>query len=171
MAEASKSAPSPDQVPRLPVSLEFLARFEIEAASMNPVGAVPAGTRRCDLIDDGRFEGPNLKGRVISGMDALLDVGNDIIRPDVRLLLETHDGTKIYMHYTGIIHCRPDVLARLRRREDINADEFYLRTSVQFECGDPKYAWLNTFIGIGTYGSVSFASGKKGSLYDIYRVL
>ena len=34
------------------------------------------------------------QGRVVSGMDALLDVGGDVIRPDVRLLLETHDGAK-----------------------------------------------------------------------------
>ncbi|MBN9566878.1 MAG: DUF3237 domain-containing protein [Alphaproteobacteria bacterium] len=151
--------------------MEFLARFEIEAASMNPVGAVPAGTRRCDLIDDGRFEGPGLRGRVLSGMDALLDQGGGVIRPNVRLLLETDDGAKIYMHYTGIIHCDPDVLARLRRREALDPQDFYLRTSVQFECGAQRYDWLNRCLAIGTYSSVTFPSGKKGSLYDIYRVL
>jgi hypothetical protein len=39
------------------------------------------------------------------------------MRPDVRLVLRTDDGALIFMHYAGVRHGMPEVMARIARGE------------------------------------------------------
>jgi len=43
-----------------------------------------------------------------------------------------------------------DVLKKLAAGEDVDPALYYMRTAPLFETGDPRYAWLNRLICVGT---------------------
>jgi hypothetical protein len=137
----------------LPV--EFLFQMDVHVSDPMVVQPGPQGDRLIVAATGGTFFGPKLKGKVVPGPGAewaaLRPDGS--LKADVRLVLETEDGTLILMTYNGIV-CPG---------EDGN---FRIRTAPLFETGDSRYSWLNQVqaIGIGT-------SHERGVLYDVYQIL
>jgi Protein of unknown function (DUF3237) len=132
---------------------EFLFTLTARTGDKQPISVTggPRGDRLVITVTEGSFAGPKLKGTVADA------AGGDwaIIRPDgtlvldVRLALMTDDGAAIYMTYGGFGQRGPDGLT--------------IRTAPTFECGDARYAWLNTVQAVG------HGSSAKGSVtYDIY---
>jgi Protein of unknown function (DUF3237) len=87
---------------------------------------------------------------------------------DVRCTLKTHDGAYIYMRYVGIVAApSADRMAAIvgyasgTHAERVEHADYYQRTSLLFETGDPRYTWLNKIIAVGTggmeYGGVSYS--------------
>ena len=72
---------------------------------------------------------------------------------DLRLLLQTDDGQKIFMTCRGIAYTTPD-------------GALFARLQPLFETGAEKYAWLNKIVAVGVYRQVP---GKIA--YRIYRIL
>jgi hypothetical protein len=128
--------------------------FELRATVGAPleVGAVAQGRRRIVPITGGTFEGPNLRGKVMSG-------GADwqIIRPDgfteldTRYTLETDKGQIVYVQNAGIRHAAPEVMKRLLAGEVVDPALVYFRTVPKFETASPDLQWLAraVFIGLG----------------------
>jgi hypothetical protein len=113
-------------------------------------GATPQGERKIVLINGGRFEGERLRGRVLAGGgDWALTRHDGVLELDVRLLLETDDGARIAVAYTGMRHGTADGLARMARGETVVAGEVYFRIQPRFECADERYAWLTRMLCIG----------------------
>lgn len=133
---------------------EFL--FEI-SASLEPaqiVGETPHGNRRIVVVQDGSFEGPRLKGKVLpGGGDWLLVRPDGVTELDVRGTLQTDDGALIYISYRGY---------RVPRADE---DDYFVITPY-FETGAPQYAWLQQIVAIGK-GQIS--PGRVS--YHIYAVL
>tara|TARA_E500000331_G_scaffold205648_1_gene197242 strand:+ start:325 stop:492 length:168 start_codon:yes stop_codon:yes gene_type:complete len=48
---------------------EFLFTIRVTVDHLHDVGQTPFGTRHIDMLGDGSFEGPRLKGIVLGGMD------------------------------------------------------------------------------------------------------
>ncbi len=133
-------------------------------------GAGPVGRRVLFGLAGGTFEGPQLRGDVLPG-------GGDwtLVRPDgtatldVRLTLRTHDSALIYMSYAGRWKSPPELakaLADPGTRHEVDPQDYYLRTNPLFETGDPRYAWLNDVVGVGTGYLV-----QGGVAYKVCRVL
>jgi hypothetical protein len=128
----------------------------------------PRGERRIAPVSGGYFEGPKMKGKVLSfGADWL------VIRPggeweiDVRITLETDDGEFIYAYYRGIIDISASVLDKIYGSGSyVDPSEYYFRTTPVFETGSEKYRWLNKIICVGV-GRLS--PGKVE--YNIYQIL
>ena len=76
---------------------------------------IPGGTRRrIDLLGEGSVTGPRLNGTVLpGGVDALLTRNDGSLTPDVRLVVETHDGSLIFVQYRGIRHGKPEMMERI----------------------------------------------------------
>jgi hypothetical protein len=133
----------------LPVEHLFTITANIGGASFIENG--PQGTRVIVAVTGGSFEGPKLKGTIISnsGCDWVTRRADGSLRLDVRLTLQTADGAAIYMAYNGIG----------KPQDGGNV----LRTAPLFETGDDRYAWLNSVqaIGVGT-------SGQGSVTYDVY---
>ena len=144
-----------------------LLTLRLAVSGMQPIGATPNGNRRVGLVAGGTFEGPKLRGAVLTG-------GADwiIVRPDgsttldVRIVLQTDDGAAIGMTYRGMRHGPAAVMERVNRGEMVDPSEYYFRTAVAFETAAPKYDWLNRIIAIGT-GS----RPPEGPVYEIFEVL
>ncbi len=129
---------------------EFLFEMAIEVGEPAIIGANPSGERRVVPIRGGRFAGPRLSGRILPiGEDALVIGKGGRTRLDVRIVLETNDGALIYTCYHGLRTGPEPIMRRLAAGETVAPESYYFRTSIVFETGDHRHAWLNDLLAIG----------------------
>ena len=129
--------------------------YRLEAVLGEPLdlGEVSQGHRRIVPQIGGTFAGPDLKGKLLPGISAdwqiVLPDGTAIA--DIRYTLETDAGALLYVQSRGVRHGSPEVLARLRDGEDVDASEYTFRTSTQIETASSDLDWLNkgVFISVG----------------------
>lgn len=135
----------------LPV--EFLYSIHLDTDPPIMVTDGPAGTKLIAPVSGGSFEGPRLKGTVVTPAGDWVTIGPEgQMTLDVRLCMVTDDEATIYCTYRGLL---------LRGEDGMRALGAPL-----FETGDERYAWLNGVqgIGIGT-------AGAGGVDYDIYALV
>src|ERR1700752_2178788 len=131
------------------------------------LGAVPHGTRVIVPITSGTFEGPRLRGRVLpGGGDWTLLRSDAVLELDLRITLETDDGSLISMTSFGLRHGPPEVLAALSRGERVDPAAYYFRTTPRFETAAPRYAFLNRLVAVATADRRA-----EGPIYTIFEVL
>jgi hypothetical protein len=146
---------------------EYLFTITVAVSALHDVGTVPLGRRHIDMLGAGKFEGPRLKGEVLSGgMDVKTLRSDGALNPDVRLVLKTDDGALIFMQYRGVRHGPPEVMARIARGEPVQPTEYYLRNTPYFETAAPKYDWLNRIVAVG----VGRRMPEHGE-YDVFQIL
>jgi hypothetical protein len=141
--------------------------FQIEVKPPSIVGATPGHDRRIGEIAGGRFEGPRLSGKILSGGSDWQSLRADgATTLNVRLVMETHDGALIAMTYLGVRHGPKEVLDRIARGESVNPSEYYMRATPYYETASPNYGWLNRV--------VSVAYGHRvagGAIYQVFEIL
>jgi hypothetical protein len=114
------------------------------------LGTVPHGTRSIVPVTGGEFEGPQLRGKVVSGgADWLLLRSDGVLELDLRITLETDDHALIHMTFQGLRHGPPEVFAALGRGEVVDPTSYYFRTLPRFETSAERYAFLNRIIAVG----------------------
>jgi Protein of unknown function (DUF3237) len=115
-----------------------LLTLRLTTAATQDIGAVPYGRRVTFPIIGGSFEGARLRGKVLSGGDDWTVKRSDgVLELDARLTLQTEDGVLIHTTFDGI-------------RDDAAAGAPYFRTRFRFETADPKYAFLNRLLAVGS---------------------
>jgi Protein of unknown function (DUF3237) len=139
--------------------------LDVDFAGVVPIGATAAGHRGIAPVMGGRFEGARLRGDVLPGHDWFVTRTDGVLVIDVRLTLKTDDGATAYLAYTGRMVGQGDAMARFRKGEKLAAEEYSLTIIAKFECGDPRYAWLNDAIVVGTG-----AQTPKGPVYTLFEV-
>lgn len=149
------SAPGGGQTPAgaRPEALgsEFLMDLILETQP-----SVALGSRTIVAVTGGTFEGPKLRGKVVSpGADWPLAVNPNLRILDVRLLLVTDDEQRIYMTYRGVIYTPP-----------AGQGPRYWRTVPIFETDSKKYEWLTQAVFVG----VSFQVPQRVS-YRVFQIL
>src|SRR5438046_5764882 len=141
--------------------------FHIEVKPPSVIGATPGYDRRIGEITGGRFEGPRLRGKILSGGSDWQSLRSDgTITMNVRLVMETDDGALIGMTYPGMRHGPKEVMDRLARAENVNPSEYYFRITPYFETSSEKYDWLNRIVTVA-YG----ARMAGGALYQVFEIL
>jgi hypothetical protein len=143
--------------------------YHLDATLGEPLdfGEVTGGRRRIIPLTGGQFTGPEIQGRLLSGMSA----DWQLVRPDgtsigdIRYTLQTEDGALLYVRARAIRHGDADVLARLARGEEVDAGEYIFRAAAQIETSATELAWLNKGIFISVGGRSS-----GGVAYDTYVV-
>ncbi|WP_407495054.1 DUF3237 domain-containing protein [Pseudooceanicola sp. MF1-13] len=117
-------------------------------------------------VTGGSFEGERLRGVVKPVSGDWVSVKDGFARIDVRLLLETDDGTAIYMAYEGVHTLSAEHREILAQGQMPDPGSYYFRVAPFFEAADPKYQWLNKIVtvGVGT-------RTQQGVEYDVYEVL
>ena len=146
---------------------EFLFTMRVGVAKLHDIGDTPLGLRHIDLLGEGSFEGPRLKGRVLpGGMDQKIFRADGAMNPNVRLILLTDDGAMIYMHYSGVRYGTAEVMQRIADGEEVDPSEYYLRNTPYFETASDKYDWLNRVVAVGV--------GRRmpdHAAYDVFEIL
>ena len=151
-------------MPEIKTRFLFTIALEIQASTL---GDTPYGHRRFFYFDSGSFDGPDLKGNVLPGGGGWSLIRRDnVMEVDVRLILETEDKQLIYMAWKGLRHAPKEVMDRLLRREIVDPEAYYFRTTPYFETSSEKYGWMNRICSIAS-GSVS----PNARTFDVFQVL
>ena len=147
--------------------LTLIYRLEATLAQPLDLGDVVGGHRRIVPLTGGTFTGPEINGKLLPGASAdwqiVLPGGSAL--GDIRYTLQTDAGDLLYVQSRGVRHGSPEVLARLARREDVDAGEYTFRTSTQIETAAPDLDWLNRGVFVGVAGREA-----AGVIYEIYLV-
>lgn len=126
----------------------------------------PRGRRRIIPIIGGSVQGERLAGRILAGgADWQTIFADGSAELDTRYMIETVDGAIIDIRNFGYRHGPADVIAKLAEGEHVDPSQYYMRTTPRFETGDPRYAWLNRSIFIGT--GAREASAVVLTLYEV----
>jgi hypothetical protein len=130
------------------------------------VGATPGPFRRVGIVPSGSFEGDRLSGKVLDGgsdWQAVRSDGSTTL--DVRLVLQTDDGSTIAMSYRGVRHGPVEVIERLEKGEVVDPSSYYFRINPIFEAPAGRYEWLNRIMAVGT--GHRFANGPTYSVFEV----
>ena len=147
--------------------LEFIFEAKVTLDPVQELGITTYGKRRIIPITGGTFEGPNMRGTIVSGGADWQTVRADGTADlEARYTLKTEDGVLIYIQNKGVRHAKPDVLARMAKGEKVDPKEYYMRTAASFEVAEGKYAWLNKVVVVSTGARMS-----DHVLLKFYRVL
>ena len=151
--------------PHLPYRHLTTLTLSVDFLAVTPIGATPAGHRGIAPVIGGRFDGERLRGTVLPGHDWFVTRPDGVLVIDVRLTLNTDDGATIYLNYGGRMVGQGDAMARFRKGEKLAAEDYSLTVTAKFECGDPRYAWLNDAIVVGVG-----AQQPTGPVYTMFEV-
>jgi len=131
--------------------------FEITyeaTASLGPpisIGATPDGTRRIVPILEGRFDGPMIRGELISGgADWQVTRSDGVTVVDATYALKTDDGAFVQVRNRGLRHGPPEVMAALAAGKEVDPSAYYFRTVPEFTAPAGRYEWLNRSIFVCT---------------------
>ena len=116
---------------QLPVEYLFTIHADTSTPAPTRVRGGPDGDRLIVTAGGGSFEGPKLRGKIVSGPGSewAHTRTDGSIKADVRLLLETDDGGHILMTYNGI--------------GTVEEHGLVVRTAPLFQTGDERHQWLN----------------------------
>lgn len=116
-----------------------------------PVGAGPIGTRMYYEVSGGEVSGERLRGTVVGGGEWALIGPDGFLRVDVRVQIATHDGAYVYAQYHGLLELNAAVQGAIEHGTGTDYGDQYFFTNPRLECGDERYAWVNTtfFVGEG----------------------
>jgi hypothetical protein len=133
------------------LQFEFLLGLDVEVGDIVSMGTGPTGEKRVVGILGGTFEGPLLRGRVVSGGADWQTVRHDgVIEVDARYVIEDSSGGRVQVVSQGYRHGPPEVLAALARGETVEGRRYFFRTIMRFETGAPGLDWLNKTIAVAT---------------------
>ncbi len=131
--------------------LRHLCDLTVELGAPMELGTSGRGVRRIIPIVGGEVVGDRLRGRILDlGADWQTILGDGTAELDTRYGIRTHDGALIDIRNFGYRHGPKEVLEALARGDDVDPSSYYMRTHPRFETGDPRYAWLNRTICVGT---------------------
>ena len=131
---------------------EFLFDLDIDVNPPQVVGPVLKGTRLIFPFKDGFVKSDKINGKLVEcGGDWGLVLDSTTFKVDVRATIETNDGALIYMTYSGYNHANATSFAMISAGKggELSPSDYYFRTSVSFETGSTKYAWLNHTVAVG----------------------
>ena len=120
--------------------LEYVVELKVKCEGAYQVGQTSHGNRFIIPIVGGTFEGPKMKGTILSGGADYQLQDNEHGRTEIEAIysIKTDDGVNIHVRNRGLI---------CTGKDENGNPQFYFRTTPQFEAPfDSKYAWLNNAI-------------------------
>jgi hypothetical protein len=149
--------------------LEYAFSIKIKLKPKIAVGPMSKGGDRYYVeVLEGTIEGPDIKGSIIPGgggdwahvrPDGVLDF-------DARYNLVTDDGHVIYLQNRGFRWGSAEIMAKMARREPVDASEYYMRVAPRFEVQQGKYDWLTKHVFVGVGDKI-----PEGNVIHYYKVL
>lgn len=130
--------------------LSPLCELVVELGEPIELGPSPRGRRRIIPITGGTASG-RIAGEILDlGADWQTIMADGTAELDTRYAIRTHDGALIDIRNWGLRHGPEEVIAALARGEAVDPAAYYMRTQPRFETADPRYAWLNRTICVGS---------------------
>jgi len=123
-----------------PPELEYVMELKVVCSQAFSCGQTSKGERIVIPITGGTFEGPNIKGTILSGGAdyQLSDKQNHRTELEAIYCIKTDDGTNIHVRNCGLI---------VDGNDQNGNPQFYFRAAPKFEApNNSKYNWLNNAI-------------------------
>jgi len=136
--------------------LEFVMQLRVTVTGSYDIGQIQHGKRIVIPITGGTFEGPSIKGTILSGGADYQLMSNDGMRTELEAIysIKTDDGIYIHVRNRGIVCNGPG--------------KHYFKTIPQFEAPyDSRYAWLNNAVYVCQPESVK---NFKGIVLNVWKV-
>ena len=138
------------------LTLAFEALIELE--SPVSVGLTPDGVRRVVPIVGGSFQGPTIRGSVLSGgADWQYDRADGVTVLSAQYLLKSDDGILIQVHNRALRHGPEWAMSKLAAGEAVASGEYYFRGATQFSAPAGAHDWLNRSVFVCTGSRLSNA--------------
>ena len=148
------------------ITLKHFCDLIVKLDPIMELGTGRSGQRRIIPIIGGEVRGERVNGRILNlGADWQTVLPDGTAELVARYAFETDDGAIIEINNYGFRHGPPEILAAVARGEEVDPSSYYMRTQARLESGDPRYAWVNNRLFIGS-GSRQ-ANGVKIALYEI----
>ena len=148
------------EAPKDTPQLEFALQLKVTLGETFGINNTQHGRRTVIPITGGTFEGPGIKGTIISG-GADYQLANADGRTELEAIycIKTDDGVYIHVRNRGIIANTKDADGK---------PSFYFRCAPQFEApADSKYGWLNNSLFLC---APTFAADFRGIVLNVWRV-
>lgn len=130
--------------------LRHVCDLDVALSGVTELGQGRGGQRRIIPIVGGTASG-EITGRILNvGADWQTIHDGGVAFLDARYAIETHDGAVIEIVNQGYRHGPAEVIARLAAGEAVDPSEYYMRTAARLETGDPRYAWVNRTVFVGS---------------------
>lgn len=150
-----------------PLRTRPLFTMHVAVDTMHATGGPEGGQLRIATVSGGTIAGQRLRGTILpGGIDWLTTRGDGVTLLDARFVLSTDDGALIAMAFTGKRHGPDGVMAALARGEEVDPASYYLRIAPSFSTADPRYAWLNGVLAVGTGDR-----RPEGPVYQVHEIL
>ena len=135
--------------------LEFALQLKVTLGEAFGIDNTQHGRRTIIPITGGTFEGPGLKGTIVSGgADYQLNGSGGRTEIEAIYCIKTDDGVYIHVRNRGIIAS--------------GDGGFYFRCAPQFEApADSKYGWMNNSLFLC---APTFSPDFKGIALNVWRV-
>lgn len=140
------NAPAQETSAPKPPELEYVMELKVTCDPAFSCGQTSRGERVVIPITGGTFEGPRLKGTILSGGADYQYVDHQNARNELEAIycIRTDDGVNIHIRNAGLI---------VTGNDENGNPRFYFRTAPKFEApNNGKYAWLNNAIFVCTVG-------------------
>ena len=132
------------------LELEFAFITHVDVAPIIDIGQTVRSHRRIVPILGGTFEGPRIKGKVLTGADWQLVRPDGVLELEAKYALETDDGALISIVNRCLRSASPETMAKLNAGEPVDPRDVYFRTTPTFETAAPQYQWLMDRIFVGS---------------------
>jgi Protein of unknown function (DUF3237) len=161
---AENSGPKTSALPagaRMP-ALEYVLEGDVTLGPTIETGNTWEGSRRIYPITGGTFQGPDIRGKVLSGADWNLKRIDGAETVEAIFYLVTDDGATLRYVDRGA-----GVAAK---RDPDAAEHFLMFTQPTIEAPVGKYDWMNKTLFVGTIGQRRGAS-RQSTLFRLFKVV
>ena len=140
---------------------EFIFSANANLADPIQFGETFEGSRRMIPILEGTFEGPDIRGTIVStaAADWQYNRPDGVTQAEATYAIKTDDGVIIQVNNYGLRFGPEAVMKRLAAGEEVDPAEYYFRTNPRFKAPIGRYDWLNKGIFVGT--GARYASAIK----------
>ena len=150
------------EIPKETPQMEFVMQLKVTLDEAYSCGETQHGQRVVIPITGGTFEGPRIKGTILSGGADYQLVNKTLNRTELEAIycIKTDDGICIHIRNRGIIANGKDA--------DGNPT-YYFKCAPQFEAPtDSKYAWLNNALFVC---QPDWSQDFKGIVLNVWMVI
>lgn len=148
------------------LNLKKIATMTAYVDNVTTTGKMDLGVRQLYVVREGTISGERINGKVLAGGgDNLLVDPGGLGHVDARLTWQTDDGAIIYVQYLGRVELNEDSAAAFQSGKGMEFGDIHFVTQPRFECGDPRYAWLNRTVAIAE-GRVAEGGAIQYNIYE-----
>lgn len=148
--------------------LEFEMTYLVQTTHpLEATTGAPRGARQYWQVSEATLRGARITADLAATGVDWIGVGDDgFWRPDVRAQFVTDDGAVILLHYTGLVEQTDRFKAAAEADEPTRWTDQYMRLSMRFDTGAPRYHWLNESL----FVAKGRLQGTGRIEYAVYRV-